>query len=168
MTWRPGHFESPIFRQKNLEGPKVKKNLLGLFLGIFGTVALFFGSPVTSAFAGLSGTCGMLASPPPSPGSGNQFMFNVLAVVDFNTSTITYNVTNLTFNSPPTPPTLSQSSGSSSFTLANGPISGSYSMTFTPSGSSTALIFNLFPVNSNNTILVQGANSPFSGVCQMQ
>jgi hypothetical protein len=144
----------------------MKKNLLGLFLGIFVTVALFFGSPVTSAFAGLSGTCGMLASPPPSPGT-NAFMYNVLAVVDFSTSTISYNVTTLTFGNSP-PPTLTQSSNSSPFTLGSGPISGSYTMTFTPQGSNTALIFNLFPVNSNNTILVQGANSPFSGVCQMQ
>ena len=163
-----GTFRKSDLQAKKSGGSESEKKSAGSVSGNLWDGRLVFGSPVTSAFAGLSGTCGMLASPPPSPGSGNQFMFNVLAVVDFNTSTITYNVTNLTFNSPPTPPTLSQSSGSSSFTLANGPISGSYSMTFTPSGSSTALIFNLFPVNSNNTILVQGANSPFSGVCQMQ
>lgn len=90
---------------------------------------------------------------------------NVLAVLDFNTSTISFNVTQVTIGNPNSYGT---SEASTPFTTVAGPLPNSYTITFTPP-SSTAINLNLLPVNSGNTILVQGTASGASalvGVCQ--
>lgn len=140
------------------------------------------------ASAALSGSCGMVVSLPhnyvlgsmsgtmntsngnysgnfqlATPGSTKGV--NVLAVLDFNTSTISFNVTQVTIGNPNSYGT---SETSTSFTTVAGPLPNSYTITFTPP-SSTAINLNLLPVNSGNTILVQGTASGASalvGVCQ--
>ncbi|MHB8348449.1 MAG: hypothetical protein ACYDHM_15065 [Acidiferrobacterales bacterium] len=147
-----------------------------------------FASLTHGASAALTGSCGMVVSLPhnyvlgsmsgtmntsngaysgnfqlASPGSTKGV--NVLAVLDFNTSTISFNVTQVTIGNPNTYGT---SEASTPFTTAAGPLPNSYTITFTPP-SSTAINLNLLPVNSGNTILVQGTASGASalvGVCQ--
>ncbi len=147
-----------------------------------------FSGFMPSASAALSGSCGMVVSVPHNyvlgtmsgnvslttgaftsnfqfDGAGSVKGVNVLAVIDFNTSTISFNVTNVTIG---TPNTYGTSAGSATFTTAAGPLPNSYTITFTPP-SSSAMSLNLLPVNSGNTVLVQGTSgsgSALVGVCQ--
>jgi len=87
----------------------------------------------------------------------------VMAVINFDNSTINYNVTQMNWLSTATGQ-FGEVTGTTSFTTATGPITGSYTISF-PVGSRT-LTLNLLPVNSGNTILVQGGNDKIDGVCQ--
>ena len=90
---------------------------------------------------------------------------DVLAVINFTNGTISYNVTQATITA--TGVSYSASTATVSFTApVAGPISGSYTISFTPTGSSSAVTFNILPVNGGNTFLVQGVGDPFHGVCQ--
>ena len=145
------------------------------------------------AFAGLTGSCGMVVAVPHTyvfgsmtgtvngtTGSFNAYAqlvppgstkgVNVLAVINFTSSTISYEVTQVTVGnaSTSTPNSYSTQNGSASFTTAAGPLPGSYTITFTPTGS-PQMNLNLLPVNSGNTILVQGTTGTagaLTGVCQ--
>lgn len=144
------------------------------------------------AFAGLTGNCGMVVAVPHtyvfgsvtgtvnSTGNMNGYAqlvppgstkgVNLLAVINFTSSTISYEVTQVTVGNASTGTSNSYSTqnGSASFTTAAGPLPGSYTITFTPTGS-PQISLNLLPVNSGNTILVQGTTgtaSALTGVCQ--
>ncbi len=128
-------------------------------------LAAFFYLYPTYALAALTGSCGMIATPPISPGATSA-TYNVLALINFTNNTITYSSMDLTFSSGSI--TSSNTYGSKSITVtSNSNITGAYTLSFT-AGSGHTLSFNLLPVNSGNTILVQGISDPFSGVCQMQ
>ena len=130
----------------------------------------FTGAYMPAASAALSGKCGILANQThefSNPPVGQVLTMDVLAVVDFTAGTISGQVTNLTINT--TGNTISQSAVSATtITVGAGPstLPGSSTISFT-TGSGNTVSFNLLPVNSGNTILVQGANVKFTGVCQM-
>lgn len=135
---------------------------------IASTVAAFIalGSIAGTAQAALSGSCGIVATIPHpflSPYSGLAVYLDVMAVINFDNSTINYNATQMNWASTATGQ-FSEVSGTTSFTTATGPITGSYTISF-PVGSRT-LTLNLLPVNSGSTILVQGGNDKIDGVCQ--
>lgn len=160
------------------------------FRTLLGSLAVLgvYGGFIPAASAALSGSCGMVVSLPhnyvlgamsgtmntstgaysgnfqlASPGSTKGV--NVLAVLDFAASTITYNVVNVTIGSPNS---YGAQTGSVPFTTVAGPLPNSYTISFTPTGSN-AISLNLLPVNSGNTILVQGTSgtaSALTGVCQ--
>ena len=147
-----------------------------------------------AAWAGLSGSCGMLtAFPHPfidsylayngtvtSAASGGYNMsgtittaatgtkdMDVLAVINFSTNTITFNVTEATISASGV--TYSPAAATASFNppaAGSGPVPGSYTISFTPPGSPNAVTLNILPVNGGNTFLVQGVGDPFHGVCQ--
>ena len=128
------------------------------------------GAYMPAASAALSGKCGILVNQThefSNPPVGQVLTMDVLAVVDFTAGTISGQVTNLTINTSGN--TISQSAVSAtSITVGAGPstLPGSSTLSFT-TGSGNMVSFNLLPVNSGNTILVQGANVKFTGVCQM-
>ncbi len=165
----------------------LKRTLFRALLGIFAVVGVFAGYiPVASA--ALSGSCGMVVSIPHNhvlgtmsgnvnmgtgafnsnfqmEGPGSTQGVNLLAVINFTTSTINFNVTQVTIG---TPNSYATQSGSAIFTTAAGPLTGSYMITFTPPGSTTLNLI-LLPVNSGNTMLVQGTSGnagALVGVCQ--
>ena len=143
------------------------------------------------ASAALSGSCGMIVSVPHNYALGNMsgtintgtgayngvFQLasagstrgvNVLAVLDFSTNTISFNVTQVTINTPNNSYATQTQTGVA-FTTAAGPLPGSYTISFTPTGSSTAISLNLLPVNGGSTVLVQGTSGgsgALAGVCQ--
>lgn len=126
-------------------------------------VAVLF--PASNAFA-LTGTCAMLVTMPVPYGASLSatHSYNILAAINFTYSTISFNevsaiyaITGTTFNRANTGSTIP-------FTTATGPIAGSQTITFNPGGG--VISANIYPVNGNNTVLVQGANDLFSGVCQ--
>ena len=99
--------------------------------------------------------------------SGSTKGVNVLAVLDFGTNTISFNVTQVTIGTPNSYSTQTQTAVS--FTSVAGPLPGSYTISFTPSGSANAISLNLLPVNGGNTVLVQGTSGgsgALAGVCQ--
>ncbi|HQT82007.1 MAG: hypothetical protein B7Z60_07065 [Ferrovum sp. 37-45-19] len=141
-------------------------NKLYTFLTGYVTLALITLVLSFNASAALSGTCGMIATPPIAPGASSS-TYNVLALINFSTNTITYSSMDLSFSSGVATPT--QSYGTKAITVtSNSNITGSYTMSFTSGSGNHTLIFNILPVNSGNTILIQGTSDPFSGVCQMQ
>lgn len=161
---------------------------------LYGLAALgVFAGFVPAANAGLTGTCGMLFATPHlflnaygslkgsvsgSSMSGsyvsnavgaNQgpYGVDVLAEIDFSNSTLSYNVMQVSFNASANE-SYSASSGSVPFTTTAGPagLPGSSTITFTPTGSPPMSLI-ILPVNSGNTILVQGTTDSTRGVCQM-
>lgn len=147
------------------------QRLAGLLVGIIGMVGFFLIASNPPAYA-LSGSCGMLVNTPtPIVSSGNSGnsgnIYNTLAVLNFNTNTASWITEDYsTFDNAAggwaVTTTGSGTPTTSTFTLATGPISGSYQLTM------NGHVLNLYPVNSGNTILVQGATIAMSGVCQMQ
>ena len=141
------------------------------------------------ASAALSGSCGMIVSVPHNYALGNMsgtintstgaysgnFQLaspgstkgvNVLAVLDFSANTISFNVTQVTIGNPNSYATQTQTGVA--FTTAAGPLPGSYTISFTPTGSPT-INLNLLPVNGGSTVLVQGTSGgsgALAGVCQ--
>lgn len=97
---------------------------------------------------------------------GQTADLDVLAVLNFTASTISFNVVSVTFGSPDK---YSAQSGTVPFTTMPGPVPNSYTISFTPTGGSKLVGINLLPVNSGSTILLQAtgsAQSAFTGVCQ--
>lgn len=166
----------------------LKRKPFRTLLGSLAVVGVFAGfTPVASA--ALSGSCGMVVSLPHNyvlgsmsgtmntstgaysgnfqlANSGSTKGVNVLAVIDFSASTIDFNITEVTIGTPNSYGTTVETDP---FTTAAGPLPNSYTITFTPSSSSVAINLNLLPVNSGNTILVQGTQhgaSALVGVCQ--
>jgi hypothetical protein len=92
-----------------------------------------------------------------SPG---PFVVNWVGNVDFGAHTITANVV---VQNPSTAVLTTESQGTFSepFTVAAGPISGAYTITF--SVNNAAYTFNLMPVNGGNRVLMQ-LFSPAAGI----
>ena len=93
---------------------------------------------------------------------------DVLAVLNFTSNTITFNVTEAAITASGV--TYSATAMTASFTAptpGSGPVPGSYTISFSPSSaSSTVVTLNILPVNGGNTFLIQGVGDPFHGVCQ--
>ena len=162
---------------------------------LYGLAALgVFAGFIPAADAGLTGTCGVLFATPhlflnaygsmtgsvTSTGAmtGNYisnavgpnqgpYGVDVLAEINFSNSTVSYNVMQVSFNASANE-SYSASSGSVPFTTTAGPagLPGSSTITFTPTGSPPMSLI-ILPVNSGNTILVQGTTDSTRGVCQM-
>ena len=160
-------------------------HVLAISLAALGIFAGF----APRASAALTGSCGMIVSVPhnyalgtmsgtintstgaysgnfqlASPGSTKGV--NVLAVLDFSANTISFNVTQVTIGNPNSYATQTQTGVA--FTTAAGPLPGSYTISFTPTGSPT-INLNLLPVNGGSTVLVQGTSGgsgALAGVCQ--
>ena len=163
---------------KNLRVLTASIAALGVFAGF-----------TPAAWAGLSGSCGMLMTVPhpfmnanvtvtgtvSSGGTMNGTAtinsttnegVNVMAVIDFTNDSISYNVNQASF-SPSSGSSYTSQAGTTTFSApAAGPVPGSYIITFTPTGTSTAVSFNILPVNGGNTFLVQGVGDATQGVCQ--
>ncbi len=161
-------------------------HVLAISLAALGIFAGF----APRASAALTGSCGMIVSVPhnyalgtmsgninTSTGAyngnfqlvsaGSTKGVNVLAVLDFSTNTISFNVTQVTIGTPNSYATQTQTGVA--FTSVAGPLPGSYTISFTPSGSPNAISLNLLPVNGGNTVLVQGTSGgsgALAGVCQ--
>ncbi len=163
----------------------MKRNLVRTILGTLAALGLYVGS-VTGASAALptSGQCGILAVMPhtfdPDGAVNSTYHLDVLAVIDFSTNLISYNLTEVTIESVP-PNKRYSVSGQVAFTtspgvFATGYPGNSYTLTFqpatftNPSGATVTpapVSYNLLLVNSDHTILVQGDKGWFHGVCQM-
>jgi len=145
---------------------KLKSSLKQRFLRtLVGGVLVAALLPASNAFA-LTGTCAMLVTMPVPYGSSlpSTHGFNILAAINFTNSTISFNGVRATYATTGTTFASTETGSGIAFTTAAGPIAGSQAITFNPgSGVITA---NIYPVNGNNTVLVQGATDLFSGVCQ--
>lgn len=137
------------------------------FLRIFTGAVLFAGLfPVTNAFA-LTGTCAMLVTMPvpygASPLPVNR-TYNILASINFTAGIISFTEVSATYDTGGASFNTANTQSGVAFTTVAGPIAGSQAITFNPGGG--VITANIFPVNGNNTVLVQGATDLFSGVCQ--
>ncbi len=154
-----------------------------VFLCAFGIMgALEFGvRPAAFALSSIpsSGTCGMLSTQPVDTGdtpANGQTLVNFLATMTFSSSSGgTLNI-NPEFwaNYQQNESVSTYSSGTStSFSITAGSLTGSYVMSFklpAPFGNTglggTTVNFLMVPVNSGNTILIQGTTYAFNAVCQ--
>ncbi len=146
---------------------KLKSSLKQRFLRtLVGGVLVAALLPASNAFA-LTGTCAMLVTMPVPYGSSlpSTHGFNILAAINFTNSTISFNGVRATYATTGTTFASTETGSDIAFTTAAGPIAGSQAITFTPPVGG-ALTANIYPVNGNNTVLVQGATDLFSGVCQ--
>ena len=165
-------------KYKNLRVLTASIAALGVFAGF-----------TPAAWAGLSGSCGMLtAFPHPFIDSYLAFSgtvngsngtmtgtintaangmkdMDVLAVINFSNDTISFNTTEATISSSSVSYSAAQSTASFTAAPVAGPVPGSYTISFSPSAGTTVTL-NILPVNGGNTFLVQGVGDPFHGVCQ--
>lgn len=162
----------------------MKRSIVGRFLcgfiALIGAMAIPISSASAASVTGLTGKCGMLSVMPHPfasgylPGTTSPVTLNedILAVIDFDANTITFNMINGTW---PTSgggyggPTVSSQQATDSFALvANNPtgISAVYEIAITDPTSGNTIDLNILPVNGGNTYLVQGQNVFFHGVCQ--
>ena len=127
----------------------------------------------TKAATSLSGTCGFVINLQNTftvIGPSVPFTVDAMAVIDFNSNKIWMNITRATTDANYSGTSGSQANYTSEsfdpidFTLVTGPVPGSYNLTFASENISPPFI--LLPVNSGNTILVQGKNFKMTGVCQ--
>ena len=148
----------------------MKSNLKQKFLrsALCGMGALMLLS-VPNAFAfPTTGTCAMLVTQPVPYGAAvpHSKGYNILATLTF-TSAVGGTVSYVSARANYTATGVSAGTpeiGSFPFTVAAGPIAGSMTVTLNPgAGSITA---HMYAVNGDKTILVQGSNDLFSGVCQ--
>lgn len=136
---------------------------------VMGGIGALMSLSAPSAFAfPTSGTCAMLVTSPVPYGVSlpHSEGYNILATLTFTSATTgtvnyvdaraNYSTTGVSAGTPEI--------GSFPFTVATGPIPGSKTVTLNPDGDPT--IANMYAVNGDRTILVQGSNDLFSGVCQ--
>lgn len=120
------------------------------------------------ASAALSGSCGMLSGMPhtfDTPQNSSSYDLDVMAIIDFTNSQITYSMNTMTIDSVGGQTTTTGLNGPTPFTSVTGSLPGSTDITFSTGGGTVTL--ELLPVNSGNTILIQAKNDAFHGVCQM-
>jgi hypothetical protein len=146
----------------------LKQKFLRTVLGGMGALMLL-SAPSVFAFP-TGGTCAMLVTQPVPYGASLPYStgYNILATLTFTSATAgtveyvgaraTYATTGITAGTPNT--------GSWPFTIAAGPIAGSKTLSFTDTVYATTITANMYAVNGDKTILVQGSNDLFSGVCQ--
>ncbi len=152
----------------------LKQRLLRAFAGGVLTAALL---PASNAFAVAtfpsSGSCAMLVTMPVPfgktlPASSG---YNVLAVITFTSATagtIDYYVNRVIYDTGGITEAAAETGSGIPVTIASltppAP-SAARSISFTPTLGSL-IVANAIAVNGGNTVLVQGQNQPFSGVCQ--
>jgi hypothetical protein len=146
----------------------LKQKFLRTVLGGMGALMLLL-APSAFAFP-TTGTCAMLVTQPVPYGASlpHSTGYNILATLTFTSATAgtvnyvgaraTYATTGTTAGTPET--------GSWPFTIAAGPIAGSKTFSFTDTVYGSTVTANMYAVNGDKTILVQGSNDLFSGVCQ--
>lgn len=128
----------------------------------------------------LTGKCAVLINYPVTNSITTNFItLNVLATLNFDSNTISYNWS-IYSNSPPSSSQTNWVAAAVSdvpFTIATGPIAGAQTITFTRALITNPAIagfgylpktisWNIYPVNTAKTLLVQGQNDLSSGVCQ--
>lgn len=148
----------------------LKQKFLRSALGGMGALMLL-SAPSAFAFPA-TGTCAMLVTQPVPYGATDPHSkgYNILATLTFTSAMggtvsyvsarATYATTGVTAGTPET--------GSFPFTIATGPAAlvGSKTFSFTDTVYGSTVTANMYAVNGDKTILVQGANDLFSGVCQ--
>lgn len=144
----------------------LKQKVLYVVMGGIGAL-MAMSAPSAFAFP-TSGTCAMLITSPVPYGVSlpHSEGYNILATLTFTGATTgtvnyvsaraTYSTTGVSAGTPEI--------GSVPFTVAAGPIPGSMTVTVNPGVDSTTT--HMVAVNGDRTILVQGGNDLFSGVCQ--
>jgi len=155
---------------------KMKSGLKQKFLRVIVSGALVAGLlPVSNAFAvstfPTSGSCAMLVTQPVPYGQtlpANKG-YNMLAVVTFTSATTgTFDVNEVRLNYTATGTTVQQPGAIAGIPFAMTslaiPAQGKQ-LTFTAPGGQQ-IIINGIAVNGGNTVLFQGINEGFSGVCQ--
>ena len=148
---------------------KTKQKFLRAVLGGMGVLALL-SAPSAFAFP-TTGTCAMLVTQPVPYGATvpHEKGYNILATLTFTgatTGTVSYVSARATYATTGVTAGTAEI-GSRLFTVAPGPIAGS--MTFTLIDTATPpinVIATMYAVNGDKTILIQGSNDLFSGVCQ--
>lgn len=144
----------------------LKQKFLRSALGGMGALMLL-SAPSAFAFP-TTGTCAMLVTQPVPYGASlpHSTGYNILATLTFTSAVAgtvsyvsaraNYAITGISAGTPEI--------GSFSFTVAAGPIAGSKTVTLNPGVDS--ITAHMYAVNGDRTILVQGSNDLFSGVCQ--
>lgn len=135
---------------------------------VMGGIGALMSLSAPSAFAfPTSGTCAMLVTSPVPYGVSlpHSEGYNILATLTFTSATTgtvnyvsaraTYSTTGVSAGTPEI--------GNFPFTVATGPIPDSKTITLNPVD---PIIAHMYAVNGDRTILVQGSNDLFSGVCQ--
>jgi len=152
----------------------LKQRLLCAFAGGVLAAALL---PASNAFAvsafPSSGSCAMLVTIPVPYGENlpASSPYNILAVITFTSATagtIDYYANRVTYDTGGVTEAAAETGSGVAVaiaSLASPAPSAARSLTFTPTASSP-IVANAIAVNGGNTILVQGQNQPFSGVCQ--
>ena len=162
-----------------------KPNVIKSFLLGFAIISALSCIPNASA-AAPTGVCGMVASLPHPEfnflnysGIATVKNLDVLAEINFTTSTIYYSATQWTFDGA-TSVGKQTIGGTAAFTLtgpalttgtgyaSGNPTPNSYQIAFilNAAGGAKPVILNVLPVNSGNTYLIQGIADRLSGVCQ--
>ena len=143
----------------------LKQKVLYVVMGGIGAL-MAMSAPSAFAFP-TSGTCAMLITSPVPYGVSlpHSEGYNILATLTFTSATTgtvnyvsaraNYSTTGVSAGTPEI--------GSFPFTVAAGPIPDSKTITLNPADPTTA---HMYAVNGDRTILVQGSNDLFSGVCQ--
>ncbi len=148
----------------------LKQKFLRTVLGGMG-VLMLLSAPSAFAFPA-TGTCAMLVTKPVPYGATipHSTGYNILATLTFTsatTGTVSYVsvMANYTTGGVSASP---DSTGSFPFTITAGPaaLAGSKTFSFTDTVNASTVTANMYAVNGDKTILVQGANDLFSGVCQ--
>ena len=150
---------------------KTKQKFLRTVLGGMGVLALL-SAPSAFAFP-TTGTCAMLATQAVPYGADvfppHEKGYNILATLTFTSATTgTVNYVNARATYATTGVTAGTAEiGSRSFTVAPGPIPGSRTFTLIDTAIPPInVIATMYAVNGDKTILIQGSNDLFSGVCQ--
>jgi hypothetical protein len=147
---------------------RLKQQLQRVVLGGAAAALLAHGAPALAFPA--SGTCAMLVTQPVPYGATvpHSSGYNILATFTFTGTgggTINYAFVRATYAATGATPAGTTSNWDIPFALTDGPIPGSKTFSFVGGGVGT-VHGNMYAVNGDRTILVQGANHLFSGVCQ--
>ena len=128
-----------------------------VFTAVFGSAAHAFPS---------TGTCAMLITQPVAYGQTLPATngLNILATFTFTSATggtASSNAVRAVYKTSGPEAGGADLAKNVAFTLTNGPIDGSKTATLT-----SGLVLNLYAVNNDKTVLVQGQNTLAQGVCQ--
>jgi hypothetical protein len=162
---------------------KLNSNLKQKFMrAVIGGVLIAGLLPATNAFAlstfPTSGSCAMLVTQPVPYGvpivNGTPVTsgYNILAVITFTSATaatITFRITQLDYKTTGYTTNATHPSDTNlavTLTAMTAPSEGR-TLSFTTTGTyASTITANAVAVNGGNTVLIQGENTPFSGVCQ--
>ena len=152
----------------------LKQKFLRTVMGGMGALMLL-STPHAFAIFPTSGTCAMLVTPPVPAGAVVPLYdtYNVLAMLTFTgaAGTIDFSAVGVEYNgggAPHYPPFDELGSAPLAITAGLLPSADSKTLSFyrIVGDPGSLITINAFSVNGGRTILIQGANGPFSGVCQ--